>query len=303
MTIAGLNGAQVDIGGTQIDVRPQVDARSLTYELDAWEASSHDKHRVHTASDSRQLPVPDLDRDLSRNAALAYTVAMARRYPGIGSWLAQQGADAAHDDAVRRWAEHPAVAAGLRRKARYQHEHHLGRMLDAAVGFIEAQDEAVHARWHAVEASAASSVQAAAWLAAGYVVAPQRRGLRAAPGEIRPAVGVGPVMNAARPAAHDAAAADRLAGTLIGLAAGDALGAGYEFATLPRRSEAAMIAVGEPGLASRGLVDERQRVDKRPHPVRQTLHVAAGLVLNLDERCAFRLGLDHPGGLAVEEED
>src|SRR5258706_4642762 len=69
---------------------------------------------------------------------------------------------------------------------------------------------------------------------------PQRRGLRAAPGEIRPAVGVGPVMNAARPAANDAAAADRLAGTLIGLAARDALGPGDEFATPPPQNEAAI---------------------------------------------------------------
>src|SRR5258708_38434036 len=97
----------------------------------------------------------DLDRDLTRNAALAHTVAMARRYPGIGKWLGQRGADTAHDDAVRRRPDHPAVAAGLRRKARYQHEHHLGGRRDAAVGFSERGHGRLHARSDEAELTAA----------------------------------------------------------------------------------------------------------------------------------------------------
>ena len=63
-----------------------------------------------------------------------------------------------------------------------------------------------------------------------------------------------------------------------------------------------VIPVGEPGLGPGGLVDERQRVDRGLHPVRQPLDVLAGLPLHLGERRAFRLGLDHPGRLAVQEE-
>ena len=47
-----------------------------------------------------------------------------------------------------------------------------------------------------------------------------------------------------------------------------------------------VIPVGEPGLGSGGLVDERQRVDRRLHPVRQPLDVLAGLVLHLDQRAS-----------------
>ena len=58
-------------------------------------------------------------------------------------------------------------------------------------------------------------------------------------------------MSDAIPEVRDTALANLVAGTLIGLAAGDALGAGYELAVPPRQGEAAMIGGGlgnwEPG--------------------------------------------------------
>jgi ADP-ribosyl-[dinitrogen reductase] hydrolase len=63
-----------------------------------------------------------------------------------------------------------------------------------------------------------------------------------------------------RPAASlpDAGLADRVAGTLVGLAAGDALGAGYEFAAPPRRGEAAMIGGGLGGWERGEWTDDTQ---------------------------------------------
>ena len=51
---------------------------------------------------------------------------------------------------------------------------------------------------------------------------------------------------------------DRIAGTLLGLAAGDALGAGYEFAVPPRRGAAAMIGGGLGDWAPGEWTDDTQ---------------------------------------------
>ena len=51
---------------------------------------------------------------------------------------------------------------------------------------------------------------------------------------------------------------DRIAGTLLGLAAGDALGAGYEFEVPPRRGAAAMIGGGLGGWAPGEWTDDTQ---------------------------------------------
>ena len=63
-----------------------------------------------------------------------------------------------------------------------------------------------------------------------------------------------------------------------------------------------VIAIRKPGLSARGLVDERERIDGRIEPVREPLDVLAALVLDLDQRLALGLGLDHPSGLAIEEQ-
>lgn len=67
-------------------------------------------------------------------------------------------------------------------------------------------------------------------------------------------------MNAAATAAaaRDAAVADRAAGTLVGLAAGDALGAAYEFASPPALGEAAMIGGGLGGWEAGEWTDDTQ---------------------------------------------
>jgi hypothetical protein len=64
-----------------------------------------------------------------------------------------------------------------------------------------------------------------------------------------------------------------------------------------------VISVGEPGLGSGGFVDEGQRVDGRLYPGWKPLDVLAGLPLDLDQGRPFRLGLDHPSGLPIEEEE
>ena len=50
------------------------------------------------------------------------------------------------------------------------------------------------------------------------------------------------------------------------------------------------------------LVDEGERVHGGLDPVGQPVDVLAALVLDLDQGRPLGLGLDHPGGLAVEEE-
>ena len=75
-------------------------------------------------------------------------------------------------------------------------------------------------------------------------------------------------MTSTRPTHLSAAQSDRAAGVLFGHAAGDALGAGYEFGPpLPETESVSMIGGGTVRLGAWGV--DRRHADGRPGPRRR----------------------------------
>ena len=56
-------------------------------------------------------------------------------------------------------------------------------------------------------------------------------------------------------------------------------------------------------LRTSGFINKGQGIHGRLHPGWQPIDVLAGLVLHLDKRRPFGLGLDHSGGLGIKEEE